>query len=287
VTIAVTGCTGALGGRVARRLGGAGGGQLRLVARDPGRLPDVPGAEVALTPGYHDRDEMAAAFAGAATVFLVSGRESPNRLEEHMSAVAAAVDAGVERIVYTSFLGAAPDCTFTLGRQHYATEEFIKSTGLAWTFLRDSFYVDFVPSFAADGVIAAPAGEGRCGFVARDDIADVAVTVLSEPGKHDGQSYDLTGPEARTLADAAAVLSEVAGREVRYVAETEEEAYASRARYGAPAYEVEGWVTSYQAIANGELDVVTEAVPLLTGHPAQTLEGFLAAHPESWAHLTP
>ena len=86
---------------------------------------------------------------------------------------------------------------------------------------------------------------------------------------------------------AAAVLSEVTGRPITYVEETEEEAYASRARLGAPAFEVEGWVTSYLAIRNGELDVVTDAVPTLTGHPAQTLRAFLDAHPEAWAHLLP
>lgn len=289
MTIAVTGATGELGGRVARRLAalGAPGGPLRLVGRDPGRMPDIGGTEVALASGYDDREAMAAAFAGCDTVFLVSGREAPDRVEQHMSAVNAAVDAGVGRIVYTSFLGASPTCTFTLGRHHHATEEFIKATGLAWTFLRDSLYVDFVPVFASpEGVIAGPAGDGRCGFVARDDVAEVAVRVLSEPGRHDGQAYDLTGPEAITLAEAAAALAKVAGREVRYVAETEAEAYASRARYGAPDYEVEGWVTSYQAIANGELDVVTEAVPTLTGRPAQSLAAFLDANPDTWAHLT-
>lgn len=290
MTIAVTGATGGLGGRVGRRLAalGALGDPVRLVGRDPSRMPDIGGAEVALASGYDDREAMAAAFAGCDTVFLVSGREAPDRVEQHMSAVNAAVDAGVERVVYTSFLGAAPDCTFTLGRHHWATERFVEATGVAWTFLRDSLYLDAVPSFAsAEGVIAGPSGDGRCGFVARDDVAEVAVRVLSEPGRHDGQAYDLTGPEAIMLAEAAAALAEVAGRQVRYVAETEEEAYASRARYGAPDYEVEGWVTSYQAIANGDLDVVTEAVPTLTGRPAQSLASFLAADPSSWAHLRP
>jgi NAD(P)H dehydrogenase (quinone) len=288
VTIAVTGASGGLGGRVARLLAalGARGEPLRLVGRDPSRMPDLGGSEVALASGYDDREAMAAAFAGCDTVFLVSGREAPDRVEQHMSAVNAAVDAGVARVVYTSFLGAAPDCTFTLGRHHWATEQFIEATGLAWTFLRDSLYLDVVPSLAsADGVIAGPAGDGRCGFVARDDVAEVAVRVLTEPGRHDGQAYDLTGPEALTLAEAAAALGKVAGRDVRYVPETEAEAYASRARYGAPDYEVEGWVSSYQAIAQGELDLVTEAVPVLTGRPAQSMASFLDAHPEAWAHL--
>lgn len=290
MTIAVTGATGGLGGRVARRLAalGAQGEPLRLVGRDPSRMPEVGGTEVALASGYDDRVAMAAAFAGCDTVFLVSGREAPDRVEQHMSAVNAAVDAGVGRIVYTSFLGAAPDCTFTLGRHHWATERFIEATGLRWTFLRDSLYLDIVPFLASgEGVIAGPAGDGRCGFVARDDVAEVAVRVLSEPGRHDGQAYDITGPQAITLAEAAAALAKAAGREVRYVAEAQDEAYASRAHYGAPDYEVEGWVTSYVAIANGELDVVTEAVPTLTGRPAQSLEAVLAANPSSWAHLRP
>ena len=112
-TSAITGATGELGRRVAQRLGDRGLSQ-RLVVRDPSRAPKLPGADIAISPGYHDRAAMTAAFTGADTVFLVSGRESATRVEEHLSAIDAAVDAGVRRIVYTSFLGAAPDCTFTL-----------------------------------------------------------------------------------------------------------------------------------------------------------------------------
>ncbi len=72
---------------------------------------------------------------------------------------------------------------------------------------------------------------------------------------------------------------------VRYHAETMEEAYASRAHYGAPRFEVDGWVSGYVAIANGELEGVSEDVPLLTGHPATSLGDFLRVHPESYAHL--
>jgi uncharacterized protein YbjT (DUF2867 family) len=283
-TIAVTGATGALGGRVARRLAGLGASQ-RLVVRDAARAPGLPGADIALAPGYHDGAAMTDALRGTQTLFLVSGRESANRVEEHMSAVDAAVAAGVERIVYTSFLAAAPDSTFTLGRDHFATEEHIRATGLAHTFLRNSMYLDFVPFFAsAEGVIAGPAGDGRTAWVARDDVADVAVAVLTGEG-HDGEAYAVTGPQAHTMAWAAERLSEAAGRPVTYKDETLEEAYASRASYGAPAFEVEGWVSSYVAVAKGELDVVSDTVPRLTGHDAQALPEFLAANPETFAHL--
>lgn len=284
--IAVTGATGELGGRVAARLAAAGVSQ-RLLVRDASRAPQPEGAEVATFDGYHDRAGMAAALRGTHTLFLVSARESADRLAEHRSAVDAAADAGVARIVYTSFLGASPDATFTLARQHHATEEHIRATGIAHTFLRDSMYLDFVPFFAsAEGVIAGPAGDGRCAWVARDDVADAAAAVLTTEG-HDGLTYELTGPDAHTLMWAAEVLTRVTGRPVRYVRETVQDAYVSRAHFGAPDWEVEGWVTSYLAMARGELDVVTDTVEQLTGHPPLALPEFLERNPGSWAHLAP
>src|SRR5205807_6083809 len=111
-----------------------------------------------------------------------------------------------------------------------------------------------------------------------------AVRVLAESG-HDGAEYTVTGAKAYTLADCAAILSEASSREVVYRDETIEEAYASRAHFGAPDWEVEGWVTSYVAVARGELQAVSHAVPRLAGHPAMTLPELLERHPETWAHL--
>ncbi|HEX6712740.1 MAG TPA: SDR family oxidoreductase [Thermoleophilaceae bacterium] len=282
--IAVCGATGELGGRVAALLAER-GAQMRLIVRDPARAPMLDGAEVAVAAGYHDTDEMTDALRGADAVFLVSGRESPNRLDEHKSAVDAIVRAGVERVVYTSFANATPDTAFKLGRQHHATEEYIRETGVSYTFLRDNPYLDFVPFYTRpEGVITAPGGDGRIAFVARDDVADVAAAVLSEPG-HDGQAYLLTGGSAMTLAEAAALLGRSIGREIVYEPETIEEAYASRADYGAPDWEVEGWVTSYVAMARGEYEEVTDCVERLAGHPPRELPELLERYPAIWAHL--
>jgi NAD(P)H dehydrogenase (quinone) len=188
--------------------------------------------------------------------------------------------------VYLSFLGAAPDATFTLARQHFATEQHIRSSGARFTFLRSGMYADFVPYFTGrDGVIRGPAGSGRLAWVARDDIADVAVAVLLDDAGHDGQTYDMTGPEALTMAETAEILGRVVGRPIRYQEETLEEARASRAPTGAPDWEIEGWVTSYVAIATGEMNVVSDAVERVAGHPPQALEPFLRAHPELWSDL--
>jgi uncharacterized protein YbjT (DUF2867 family) len=287
MTIAVTGATGAVGSRVAARLAARRVPQL-LVVRDLARVPAIAGVEaVAMGPrGYRDQTALTEALGGCETLFLVSGREAEERVVEHAHAVRAAVDAGVARIVYTSFLNADPDASFTFAHDHYATEQLIRETGLAYTFLRDSQYLDYLPLLVGeDGVIRGPAGEGKIAWVARDDVADVAAEVLASGGEHDGNSYDLTGPESHTLAWAAEQLSAACGREIRFRNEGVQAAYESRAHLDAPDYVVDGWVTSYVAIGTGELDVVSDAVPRIAGHPAQDLPEWLQANPAVWAHL--
>jgi uncharacterized protein YbjT (DUF2867 family) len=292
--IAVTGVTGALGGRVARRVA-AGlddtGARLRLLARDPARAPAIDGAEVTGFPGgYADGPGFTAALQGVHTLYLVSAAEAEDRLQQHLTAVRAAADAEVQRIVYTSFLNASPDAVFTLVRQHFATEQAIAATGVRATFLRHSMYADFVPFFAVPegdrAVIAAPAGDGRTSFVSRDDCADVgAAVLLDDSDRFDGRALDVTGPEALSMAEAAAVLEQVTGRPAEYRDQTVDEAWATRRRSGHPDWEVEGWVTSYLAIAAGELARVSDVVPQVTGHPARSVAEHLRAHPEDWAPL--
>jgi uncharacterized protein YbjT (DUF2867 family) len=124
VTIAVTGATGEVGRRVVARLE-----RPRLVVRDAARAP--ADADVRVASRYGAFEEMCAALAGVETVFLFPAAESEDRVEQHRTAVDAAVAAGVARIVYLSFLGAAPDATFTLARDHWATEEHIRAAGVA------------------------------------------------------------------------------------------------------------------------------------------------------------
>jgi len=282
-TLAVTGVTGGLGGRVARRLADRGVAQ-RLVVRDPARAPELRGAEV-VRAHYGDGEAMRRALDGVDTLFFVSASEAFDRVRLHTGAVDAAVAAGVQRIVYTSFLACSADATFTFARDHWHTEEHLRQTGVRHTVLRDSLYLDFVPLFVGgDGVIRGPAGDGRVAAVARDDIADVAAAVLLGDG-HDGRTYDLTGPAAFTLQQAAEELSRASGRIVTYHAESIEEAYASRAGYGAPHWEVTGWVTTYVAIAVGDLEAVSGDVASLAGHPPMDLAEFLRRNPDSYRHL--
>ncbi len=272
-SLALTGATGTVGGLTARLLDGR---PLRLLVRDPSRAPRIPGADVRRAP-YGD-PACVEALRGVDTVLMVSAHESADRVEVHRSFVAAAVEAGVRQVVYTSFLGADSTSGFLLGRDHAATERIIRESGLAHTFLRDSFYAEVFPMFADEqGVIRGPAGQGRVAAVSQRDVAEVAATVLRDPEAHAGRRYDLTGPDALTLSEIVATLTRVTGRPHRFVDETLEEARASRAHYGAPDWLVDAWISTYTAIRDGELDLVSEDVPRLLGRPATSFAAAVEA----------
>lgn len=275
--IAITGATGAVGGRVARALLGTDfRADVRLVVRDLARAPDFDGDVRACD--YADEPAAVEALHGTETLFMVSAAEARDRREQHRTFISAAADAGVKHLVYTSFAGAAADATFTLGRDHFDAEAAIRETGMSFTFLRDNFYSDLLPFFADDrGVLRGPAGDGRVAAVARADVADAAVAVLRDPAEHVGATYVLSGPEALTLTEVAERAGAVLGRPLRFEHETVEEAYASRrAAYDAQDWQLDAWVSTYTAIADGSVAEVTGDVERVTGRPARTIEQALS-----------
>jgi uncharacterized protein YbjT (DUF2867 family) len=281
MTVAVTGATGDLGGRVARALAARGVDQ-RLIVRDPARAPQLPGADVAIA-SYEDSEAMARALTGVNVLFLVSGHEDPDRVSLHRSAIEGARLAGVERIVYTSFMGAAPQATFTYARDHCATEQAVRGAGINLTSMRNALYADVAPRFVgADGVIRAPAGHGRVAWVARADVARLAAVLLTEPG-HEGQIYDVSGPHAVDLHQTARILTKATRRAITYHAETLDEARTSRA--GHPDWMVDGWIGSYLMLETGEGSVTSHTIEHLTGQRPMSLAEFLAAEPDSVTHL--
>ena len=274
--IVVTGATGKIGGQVARLLAAAPGVELRMVGRTLHRAPQLEGVP-AVRAEFSDAAACRDAFAGADALLLVSAGEAAYRLDQHRTAIDAAVAAGVGHVVYTSFLGAGPEAAFTLARDHGATEQMLRDSGLAWTFLRDSFYADVLLDFAGEErVIRGPGGTGRCAFVARRDVAEVAARILRDPAPWASRALELTGPVAVSLAEAALLMTRARGEEYEYVDETLAEARASRAAYGAPDWQVEAWISTYTAIASGELDVVGDGVEQVLGRPPLTVEEAVA-----------
>ena len=313
--IAIAGATGEVGSRVVNRLANLGIPQ-RILVRDPGRAPQLPGIEVAQISSYGDAKAVGKSLTGIDRLFMISADvllgihkksaikkvPSPpyNRFQEHVAMIAAAAAVGVQHIVYLSFISAAPDSTFLLGHDHYQTEEYIRSTGLSFTILRQCLYMDNAAAHASDdGEIRGPAGEGRVSWVARDDIADVAVAVLTGNG-HEGQTYDVTGPEALTMAETAEKLSAVTGKKITYrmLSPHEVRLHRNAGRLekweaerreltgeGLSAEDVEVWISHYMQIATGEASAVSDTVPRLTGHPAISLSEYLDRFPECYSHL--
>ena len=268
--IAVTGASGKVGGEVARLLA-VEGVEPRLVVRDAARAPRLPGADVAVA-AFSDAAACRQAFAGVDALLLVSAGEAADRLEQHHIAISAAAEAGVGHVVYTSFLGASADAEFTLARDHGTTEQMLRESGMSWTFLRDSFYADILLDFAgAERVIRGPGRDGRCAYVARADVAAVAAAILRGPDAWAGRMLDLTGPAALTLAEAVEILSATRGEDFSYVDETLEQARLSRARYGAPDWQIDAWISTYTAIASGQLDVVSDDVQEVLGRAPRAL----------------
>lgn len=270
--IAITGATGYLGSRIARQLS-AGGWATRLITRDPSRAPRLAGSHAAQAT-YEDTAAMTAALQGVDRLFFVSSNALAGRQEAHRSVIDACAAAGTSRVVYTSFLGAGPDAVFTLSQDHYQTERYLAAKGVPYVALRNSFYAEVVEEMVQDGVIRGPGGEGRLAPVARDDVVDAAVGALTAQQLALGP-LDVTGPAALSLADIAQIYARVSGKPAVYREETLQEAIASRAKFDVSEAARAAWVSTYQAIAVGELSAVSDTVQRLAGHPPLDFETFL------------
>ena len=277
MNLAITGSSGNIGGMVARHLNTR-GLPLILPLRNPAKAPDLPNCETRRF-AYGDLELAKQALNGVDVLFMVSAAESPTREQEHLTLVQAASEAGVKHIVYLSFAQAALDSTFTLARTHAVTENAIRQTNMRYTFLRDNFYSEMMATIAnADGIIAGPADDGRVACVSQRDVAQAAANVIVDIAcgdhRHDNQTYTLTGSQSLSFAEIAAVLTEITGKPHRYHNETVEEAFASRkAAYpDTPDWQIEAWVSTYTAIAKGELAAISDDLPQLLGHAPLNFE---------------
>lgn len=286
MNLAITGSSGDIGGMVARHLSTRGLPlilPLILPLRDPAKAPNLTNCE-ARRFAYGDLELAKQALNGVDVLFMVSAAESPMREQEHLTLVQAASEAGVKRIVYLSFAQAALDSTFTLARTHAVTENAIRQTNMRYTFLRDNFYSEMMATIAnADGIIAGPADDGRVACVSQRDVAQAAANVIANIAcgnhHHDNQIYTLTGSQSLSFAEIAAVLTEITGKPHCYHNETVEEAFASRkAEYpDTPDWQIEAWVSTYIAIAKGELATVSDDLSQLLGRAPLSFEDVVKA----------
>jgi uncharacterized protein YbjT (DUF2867 family) len=165
-------------------------------------------------------------------------------------------------------------------------ELHVEASGVPFTFLRpswfhDNFHTFWVGGLQAAGVLALPAADAATAFIDARDIGDAAFAALTDPAT-DGSAFTLTGPEALTYAQAAAVLSEAAGRELRYLPVSDDAFVAGAAGAGVPEAYARFFTQLFAVVRMGGAAAVSDAVPRLTGRPARTLKAYAAEHAAAW-----
>ena len=228
---------------------------------------------------YADRASLPAAFAGADQLLLVSSSDpGADAVSLHRAAIDAAVTAGVGRILYTSHQGAAPDSPFGPGRDHFATEQILAKSGVAWTSLRNGFYAHSLTwltgPWRETGVIAIPA-DGPVSWTAREDAAEAAAVILAADGGYDGP-VTLTANAAPTFDEIAQIASRLSGRGIDLVMLDPDEWVAAQVAAGQPEFRVRFLLGMYQAADQGFFEGVDPLLGLLLGREPRTVHDVLA-----------
>ncbi len=297
--IVITGASGQYGRLATQGLIALGrAGDLILMSRTPEKLADMAALGCDVRYGdYDDPASMVAAMAGADKLLLISGTRVGARVAQHQAAVDAAVAAGVGHVVYTSFIGIDdPANPAEVRHDHIETERLIRASGLAFTFLRDAHYADAMILMAGPGVMASGqwignAGLGKEAMVWRDDCAACAVAVLAGEG-HENRTYDITGPELQDFAEVTALMAELTGVPLEYVAVDDDAQYAMFDAMGIPRRPVDDqyvgaipWnsddmVSFGAAIRGGFLAICSDDVERLLGRPARSVRQMIAENVE-------
>lgn len=271
--VLVTGATGSTSSALIPVLRSA-GVDVRAFVRDESKaqpLKDV-GAEIVV--GDLDKPEtIEPAVEGVSKIYLLTWN-GPTQAQQAENVLEAARRAGTPHIVRHSMWGSENS---RIIKQGYHVEDAVKSSGLPWTLLKPTFFMQntlmAAPTIASDGVIYFDVGEGRIGAIDVRDIVDVAAAVLTGSG-HEGKSYILTGPEAISFHDMAATFSKVLGKEVKYVAVPHEAALQSMVGMGFPEWIARGYGELMEGFSQGFAEKPTDNVATLTGHPARSFERF-------------
>ncbi|RKF20656.1 SDR family oxidoreductase [Altericroceibacterium spongiae] len=299
--IIVTGASGAFGGAAARGLlEKCAPEDLVFLSRTPKKLQEFADLGVECRAAdFDDPASLVSAMQGGERMLLISTARVGTRVEQHRNAVEAAVAQGVKHIVYTSLINAdRADNPAIVKLDHRATEEIIEGSGAAWTHLRDSQYSEAIATAMAIpalqmGVKPDNCADGRVGFVSRDDCVATAVGVLTQEG-HGNKAYPLTGPEALSIPEAMAMVSEMAGKPIEVQAVDDDSMYEYFDAMGAPRHasdivpdgpipwSSDDMVTFGEAIREGFFADVTDCVERITGKPPRSLREVFEAHKHLW-----
>ena len=288
-TLLVTGASGQLGHGVIRYLLDTHKiPPARIIAttRNPESLADLAASGVVVRAAdFNEAASLETAFKGADKVLIISTGDldlkSGRRLKQHENAVAAAKNAGVSHLLYTSMPNPEPVSPVLFADDHYSTEQAIKGSGIPYTIFRNGWYQEnlflALPHAIASGRWYTSAGEGRIAHGARDDMAAAIAAGLAS-GSTDSMTYTLTGPHAYTTAEIAALVSEVTGKPLEVI-QVPDEALAEGVKAAGVPEDFADVVVSFDVnTRSGRIAMVTDAIETLSGRKPQTLKQFLEAN---------
>lgn len=273
--IALTGATGQFGSIVTETLLASVSTENLIVSvRNPEKAESLRARGIDVRHGDFDKPEtLDQAFAGVDRLLIVSADgDNDTRIRQHKAAVDAAVRAGVSFIAYTSVVNAT-DSTLFLAPVHRITEEFIRESGIPYSFLRNNWYLENEAGTIQAVLAGAPwltsAGSGKVGWATRADYAQAAAAVLSGEG-HENTIYELSGKPI-TQEELAAILAGVLGKDVP-VQQVDDAAYAkTMLGAGVPEAAIPIVVGIQQAIREGALDVASSDFEKLLNRPLTPL----------------
>jgi uncharacterized protein YbjT (DUF2867 family) len=278
-TILITGATGNVGSRLVHHLVDS-GQTVRAMVHDPAHAVRVAREGVDLAyADFADPISLRAALDGVDRVFLACGNV-PDQVASECALVDAAADSGVRRIVKLSARGAATDAPVAYWHAHAVIEEHLRASGVPAVILQPGFLMTNLLA-AADhvreqGMLFAPAGEAPIAMIDPSDVAAVAAVALTSDG-HEG-THVLTGPEAISYSQVAAVLTEVVGRSVGYADIPPEAAVPALVQAGLPTFAAEQVVAVFGELRAGAQSRTTRAVETLTRRAPRPFATFARDH---------
>ena len=271
--ILITGATGNTGSLLVPALRDA-GVDVRVFVRNESKAQPFKDKGVEVVVGDLDKPEtIAPAVEGVDKIYLLTWN-GPTQEQQAKNVINAAKQAGTPYLVRHSMWGSEKS---RIIKQGYAVDEAVKSSGLLWTILMPTFFMQntmmAAQTIATDGVIYMNMKDGKLGMIDIRDIVDSALAVLTGSG-YEGKNYILTGPEPISFHDVARTFSRVLGKDVKYVNVPDEAALQSMVGMGVPEWIAQGYAELAQGFSENFANRATENVENLTGHPARSFEQF-------------
>ncbi len=253
--------------------------KIAALIRDEKKAEGLANKGVELKIGdYFNFPSLTEAFKGVDKLGFVSSSSLENRLQQHTNVINAAKQAGVKHIYYTSVVKASPDTKFFPGLDHFKTEEAIKSSGLKYTFLRNTFYMEVLPvsinNALQRGVLAFPTKGVKVNYASRIDMAEAFANTINSEG-HENKIYEITSGKAYTYSEILDLVNRILSKQLKYIDISVNDLVEGLKKANTPEPVIKTIVSIAEAISAGELDIVDDSLEKLLQRKPMSLEEFL------------